>query len=117
MIPNKNRLFCFWKIGKIAYEKQYQYDNIIEKLSNYCSYYYGDSQLFTRENIHMMKRFYLNFPIFYNSLQKISWEQFELLLMLPNKKERVFYFYLSLFFHSDYDETFSFISNHYYQRI
>ncbi len=114
---SNNQLYSFWKIGKFAYERQNYYDNVIEKLSIYCSYHFGDSLLYTRENIHLMKRFYLNFPIFCKKLNILSWEQYQLFLMIPNRKERHFYFYLSLLFHSDYQETFEFISNDYYARI
>ena len=89
----------------------------VQKYSDYYSYYYGNSILFTRENIHMMKKFYINFPIFNDQLENISWEQYQLLLKIPNKKERNFYFYLSLLFHSNYEGTFKFIENQYYSRI
>lgn len=112
-----NQLIIFWKIGKNVYENKYHYDNIIEKYSNYYTYLFGNSFLFTRENIHLMKRFYMNFPIFYDSLEKISWDQYKLLLMIGNRRERLFYFHLSLLFNSDYSETFDFIYNQYYFRI
>lgn len=113
----QNRLILYWKIGKDVYEKNKLYDNVIEKYSEYYTYLFGNSFLFTRENIHFMKRFYLNFPIFYSSLEKISWEQYKLLLGIYNRDERNFYFQLSLLFESDYDETVDFIKNQYYLRI
>ena len=112
-----NQLYLFWKIGKFAYKYQDCYDNVVEKLSIYCSYRFGDSLLYSRENIHMMKRFYLNFPFFYKKLTLFSWEQYQLLLMISDKKERFFYFYLSLIFQSDYQGTLDFILNDYYLRI
>lgn len=112
-----NKVFFFWKIGKYAYENQNNYDNIIEKLSVFCSYQFGDSRLYSRENIHMMRRFYLSFPVFYKKLMSFSWEQFKLLLMISDKKERYFYFYLSLLFKSNYQGTLEFILNDYYMRI
>ncbi len=114
---NKYSNFLFWNIGKNVYEEQSSCENPVKKYSDYCSYLFGDSLLFTREKIHLMKRFYLNFPIFYEKLEKISWRQFELLLKIPNKKERNFYFYLILLFQSNYDETYEFIKNNYYIRI
>ena len=81
------------------------------------SYYFGNSYLFTRDNIHFMERFYLNFPIYYSKLDNITWDQYKLLLMIEDKKERFFYFYLSLFFNSDIDETKEFINNNYFLRI
>ena len=113
----KNRLYLFWKIGKIACEKQKYYDNVVEKLSDYYSYYFGDSNYFTRESIHMMKKFYINFPIYYKELNNISWNQYRLLLSLSNKNEMYFYFRISLLFFSDYQETLDFINNNYYVRI
>lgn len=64
-----------------------------------------------------MERFYLNFPIYYPKLNNITWDQYKLLLMIEDKKERYFYFYLSLFFNSDIDETKEFINNNYFLRI
>jgi len=100
-----------------VYENKGKYSNVIQKYSDYCSYYFGDSILFTRENIHLMKRFYMNFPIFYPKMKDISWNQFQLLLKIPNREERFFYYSLSLLFQSDYTETFEFIKNQYFVRI
>ena len=47
----KTNLIYFWKIGKLVYEKRKVYDNIIERSSKYFSYYFGNSTLFTRDNI------------------------------------------------------------------
>ena len=113
----KYTLFLFWTIGKKVYEEQNFCPNSIQKYSDYLSYYYGDSSVFTRENIHFMKRFYLNFPIFYEKLNQITWKQYQLLLMIPNREVRFFYFLLSLFFESNYEETYDFIINCYYERI
>ena len=113
----KNNLFLFWNIGKNVYEDRHYCDNVIKKYSDYCSYYYGNSIMFSRESIHLMKRFYMNFPIFQKELEKISWDQYQLLLKIPNQGERYFYFYLSLLFQSDYEETLSFIQNQYFFRI
>ena len=112
-----SKLYLFWNIGKKAYENELLYDNIFQKYADYYSYYYGNSKLYTRENIHLMKRFYLNFPIFTFNLNSITWEQYQILLLIPNKKERIFYFSLSLFFHSDLYHTKELIANHYYYRI
>ena len=85
-----NKILLFWNIGKRVYEEQNTCDNPIQKYSEYCSYYFGNSVLFTRENIHLMKRFYMNFPIYYKEMNKVSWDQYRLLLMIKNKKERLF---------------------------
>ena len=113
----KNNLIYFWNISKIIFEKRKVYDNIIERGSNYFSYYFGNSTLFTRDNIRLMEQFYLNFPIYYSKLNNITWEQYKLLLSIDNREERMFYFYLSLFFNSDYEETKEFIVNDYFIRI
>lgn len=112
-----NKIYIFWNIGKSVYENENNYLNIIEKYSDYYSYYYGNSFLFTRENIRLMKKFYLTFPIFYFDLERLSWEQYKLLFLINNYKERYFYFYISLFFNYDYLETKSLIINNCYKRI
>ena len=80
-----NKILLFWNIGKRVYEEQNTCDNPIQKYSDYCSYYFGNSVLFTRENIHLMKRFYMNFPIYYKEMNKVSWDQYRLLLMIKKK--------------------------------
>ena len=112
-----NFLFLFWKIGKEVYEKQNVFDNIVERCSLHYSYLLGNSYLFSRESIHQMKNFYLSFPIFSSRLEDLSWEQYQLFLKIQNKKERYFYFFLSLFFHSNYEETLEFLENQYFLRI
>ena len=112
-----NKVFLFWHIGKSVYEKSNSCNNIVEKYSNYCSYYFGNSIQFTRENIHLMKRFYMNFPIFHSTLGNFSWEQYELLLSISDRKERSFYYTLLNLFQSDYEETLELLNNRYYFRI
>lgn len=113
----KNRLFLYWNIGKSVYLEQNTCDNVIEKYSNYYTYLFGNSFQFTRENIHLMKIFYLNFPIFSEKLETLSWEQYCLLLRIVSKKERLFYFYLILLFQFNYLETIDLVNNNYYERI
>ena len=117
MNSKNNNIFYFWKIGKQIYDKKYDCENVVGKYSNYLSYYYGNSHLFNRDNIHFMKNFYLDFPIYYSKLSNISWEQYKLILKIKDKKERFFYFFISLFFNSDLEETKEFINNNYYLRI
>ncbi len=107
----------FWNIGKTLYQNQDHYENIIQKYSSYYSYYFGNSFSFTRENLHYMKQFYINFPIYHSVFESFTWNQYKLLLQIKNKKERYFYFYCSLFFHSNYEDTYDFIQNDYYSRI
>ena len=113
----KDKLLLFWNIGKIVYEKRNKYDNIVEKSSNYYSYLFGNSFLFTRENIWFMEKFYITFPIFYKKLEHLSWNQYKYLLQIIDLKERYFYFYVTLFFKFNYDETRLLVNNNYYERI
>ena len=112
----KNNLLLYWNIGKKVYEDK-ETINSIEKYSNYYSYYYGNSYLFNRENIRLMKLFYICFPIFNKKLNNISWDQYKLLFRINDRKERLFYFYTSLFFNSDLLDTNNLIENDYYLRI
>ncbi len=114
---DKYTLSLFWNIGKSVYEDENKCENAVKKYADYYSYYYGDSIIFTRENIHIMKRFYMNFPIFHKKLEMISWDQYQLLLRINNKMERSFYFYISLLFHNNYEETLELINNQYFCRI
>jgi len=112
-----NSIQFYWNIGKLVYEKESSCSNAIQKYSDYFSYLFGNSFLFTRENIHLMKRFYMNYPIYDNHLELLSWDQYELFLKIKNKEERQFYYYISLLFHSDYEESLTFICNNYFVRI
>ena len=110
-------IYRIWNIGRLVWNKRESYDNPIEKISLICSYFYGNSFLFNREDIRLMRKFYLDFPIYYESMNKITWNQYREILALDDRKERYFYFYLSIFFSSDLLETKEFILNDYYSRI
>ena len=110
-------IYTFWNIGRLVWNKRNKYINPIEKFSMLCSYFYGNSILFNREDIRLMRRFYLDFPIFYKTMNKITWNQYKEILILNDKKERYFYYYLSIFFDSDFNDTKEFILNDYYSRI
>ena len=110
-------VYTFWKIGRLVWNKRSNYFNPIEKFSLIFSYFYGNSYYFDRNDIRLMRRFYLDFPIFYEEMNKISWNQYKEIMILNNKKERYFYYYLSLFFSSDISETKELILNDYYSRI
>jgi len=112
-----NSIFLFWNIGKMLYKNQESTENIIQKYSSYYSYYYGNSFLFTRENLHYMKRFYISFPVYNSIYNNFSWKQYKLLLNINDNKERYFYFYCSILFHSNYEDTYDLIQNDYYSRI
>ena len=113
----KYPIYYLWQIGKHVYENRNNYNNSVEKYSSFLSYYSGNSYFFSRENIHIMRRLYLSFPIYYDKLNNISWDQYKLLLNIKDKKERFFYFYLTLLFKSDYNETLEFVNNDYFLRI
>ena len=61
-----------------------------------------------------MKRFYMNYPIFYKEMTNITWNQYQLLLLIHNKKERMFYYALSLFISADYNELLNLVQNQYF---
>ena len=117
MDRDKNRLFFYWNIGRNVHNNHNSCDNVIERYSNYYTYYFGNRYKYTRENIKYMEKFYLNFPIFYKKLGNISWEQYKLLLNIKSKKERFFYFRLMLLFKNDYYESLELLKNNYYNRL
>lgn len=55
------------------------------------------SNTFSLNNVYYMKRLYLCFPIFYDSLNKLSFEHYKLLVVINDIKKRYFYFRLALF--------------------
>ena len=114
---NVTKILLYWNIGKIVYDNRSNYLNIVEKCSTYYSYLFGNSYMFTRENIWLMEKFYLMFPIFSSRLENITWDQYQLLFKINNSKERYFYFYIVLFFNFDYENTKLLINNNYYLRI
>ena len=114
---NVTKILLYWNIGKIVYDNRSNYLNIVEKCSTYYSYLFGNSYMFTRENIWLMEKFYLMFPIFSSRLENITWDQYQLLFKINNIKERYFYFYIVLFFNFDYENNKLLINNNYYLRI
>ena len=113
----KSRLFLFWNIGKNVYKKQKYFENIYEKYSIYCSYLFGMSDFFTRENIRYMKRFYCVFPIYYDSLSRLSWEHYKLLLKVYDREDLYFYYNVALFCNSSMLELKYLINNNYFKII
>ncbi len=116
-MKNKLSIYTLWCIGRKAYYNKNNYSNIIEKYSNFYSYYYGNSYLFSRENIRKMVILYLNFPIYYDQLEKVNWEQYGILLSVSNKIERYFYFKTLLFFKDNDIEISTLINSNIYTRI
>ena len=113
----KSRLFLFWNIGKNVYLKQNIYENVYEKNSVFCSYFYGITSCFTRENIRYMKKFYCVFPMYYDVLNKLSWEHYKILLNINNKDNLYFYYRISLFCNSSLEELIYLVSNNFYEII
>lgn len=111
----KSRLFLFWNIGKSVYMKQKYYENVYEKYSDFYSYFYGITNYFTRENIRYMKKFYCMFPMYYDSLNKLSWDHYKTLLTINSKSELFFYYRICLFCNSSLDELIYLVSNNFYK--
>ena len=113
----KKQLFLFWKIGKLIFDKQNYYENIVLKMSNYLSYYYGMSSTFSIENINYMRKFYYCFPNYIENLNKLSFEHYKLLVNINEAEERYFYFWIALFCRSSVEELKSLILNNIYSCI
>ena len=80
------------------------------------SYYYGDSNIFSLENVYIMKKFYLYFPVYNEFIEKIDWEYYKLLLRLE-KDECYFYYRIVIFCNSDISELYNMINNNIFFRI
>ncbi len=113
----KNRLYLFWKIGKNVYDKQFSCENVCKKYSDYYSYKYGCSSLFSRDNLKYMSNFYRIFPIYFDYLNKLSWNHYRLILNINEYDEQYFYFRIALFCRSSEDELNYLISNNYFYKI
>ncbi|MBQ6323566.1 MAG: hypothetical protein IJI22_01900 [Bacilli bacterium] len=116
-MKNKLSIYTLWSIGKKVYYNQNNFNNIFQKYSNYYSYFYGNSYLFTRENIRYMLNLYLNFPIYYSKLECFNWDQYRILFSISDREERFFYFRILLFFNSNYNNIKDLIDNDYYNRV
>lgn len=104
----------FWLIGKFVYDKRNYSDNIIEKCSNYLSYYFGDSYSFSYNNILHMRKFYLFFPVYLNKFENISWDYYVDLLKLNNQDIAKFYLKICLFCDMDYSNFKKMINDNIY---
>ena len=62
----------FWNIGKNVFEHQNFLDNATNKYSNYFQYKFGMTECFSRENVNLMRKLYLCFPIFNDNLLKLD---------------------------------------------
>lgn len=113
---DKTNIFSLWSIGKFLKEKENSCFNIHQLCSNYLSYYYGNSAFFSLFHIQMMKRLYLFFPIYIDSMNKIQWKSYLILLSLPIK-ECHFYYSLLLFCGDNLYELNRLIQSNLYLRI
>ena len=113
----KDKILLFWTIGKRVYENRGKQLDIVEKSSNYYSYLFGNSFMFTRENIWFMENLYKTFPVFFKELNYLSWNQHKYLLQITDLDERYFYFNITMFFKYNYEETKLLLENNYYKRI
>ena len=107
----------YWLIGKRIFALKNRCSNPCEYISNYYSYLYGNSYMFSRENVIYMKKLYLFYPIYFNIFDKISWDIFKLLLSINSNKVRNFYLNILLFCNSSYEELSLLIDNYIYFRI
>lgn len=88
-----------------------EYENAILKYSNLCSYYFGMSETFSINNIKYMRSFYCSFPIYFDELNKLSFEHYKLFVNITDKQKRYFYFRIALFCRSNVEELKNIISN------
>ena len=110
-------LCLFWKIGKLVFCKQKYYENSVSKFSEYFSYYFGNSNIFSITNIRYMKKFYCCFPIYYDELNRLEFGHYKLLVNISESDKRYFYFRLALFCRSSVLELNDIIMNDYYNLI
>ncbi|MBQ2639782.1 MAG: hypothetical protein IJF92_03370 [Bacilli bacterium] len=99
-----NQLFLFWKIGKYVFKYHKYEENIITNISNYYSYKYGLSSTYSFDNINNMKLFYICFPVYYNYINKLSWDYYLELIKIKNRNIRNFYFKVCIFCDLSIDE-------------
>lgn len=100
----RNKLYLFWKVGKILINKNNSCENIVNRYSKLLSYYFGMSDTFSIVNVNYMKKFYKSFPIYYKKLDELEFEHYKLLVNISDLKERYFYFRIALFCQSSVDE-------------
>lgn len=98
-------------------EKRFNCENIINKCSQYFSCYFGNSTMFSYDNIVYMRKFYRYFPIYLDKMGELEWESYLELLKLKNRKACYFYFNLSLFFGYDYESLKNVVDEQIYFRI
>ena len=112
-----NNLFLFWKIGRLVFVGRSFFDNSVFKYSNFCSYYFGNSEIFSIDNVHYMEKFYKAFPVFLNRFTELSFEHYKLIVDVSDLEKRYFYFWLAIFCRSSVSQLRSIISNDLYNFI
>lgn len=93
----ENNLYLFWKIGKYIFDKSGNCDNSLFKCSRLCSYHFGASDVFSLENMRLMKRFYIFFPMFIDRMYELEWKHYKELVKIFENNERMFYYQVALF--------------------
>lgn len=107
----------YWKIGRIINSLQNKCNNPCEYVSNYLSYYFGNSNKFNRENIKYMEKFFYYFPFYFEKFNILRWNQFKVLLNINNNYIRNFYLKVALFCNSNEEELKLLINNKIVYRI
>ena len=89
-------------------------ENIVSKYATYLAYYFGMSSTFSLDNVHYMIKLYLCFPIYYDELNKLTFEHYRLLVNISDISKRYFYFRVALFCRSSVAELNNLILNDIY---
>ena len=113
---SKIKINFLWKIGRFIYKNQNKCLNITSKCSLFLSYYYGNSFLFSNENIFLFKKLYLYFPVYIDKMNSLKWDFYRELLQLK-RNECYFYYRIVLFCNSELIDIKSMINNDIYYRI
>jgi len=85
----------YWRIGEKIVEEQggaerAKYgDGLIANLAEKLTAEFGNG--FTKRNLHMMRQFYLQFPIVHALRAQLSWTHYRSLLRVENPKAREVY--------------------------
>lgn len=111
---SKINLFMFWKIGRSVFSRRNFCLNSAFKYSTWCSYYFGNSKLFSIINVRFMEKFYYCFPNFIEEMNKLSWEHYVELLKICEVSKLYFYFHVAIFCRISVCDLHNIISNNYY---
>lgn len=109
--------YFYWNVGRKVNLLKDKCSNPIKNISDFYAYTFGFSEKFSRNNIFIMKNFYLCFPIYFDRFNELSWDHFKLLIKIKNSKVRNFYLWISLFCKSSVNELATIIDNSLYYRI